>query len=219
MGAADVTGPEEMGNRERSAGNLELIGGSLCLDFVNTVSARSGKEQREYLTTYRDLVAWSQHAGLLTADQANRLLHSAARRPTRAAATLERAIGVRETLYGVLADVANEREPERVDLVALNQVLHEALSRREIGRSAGGFVWHWVVEPDELERVLWPVVYSAGELLTSADLGRVQQCARDGCDWLFVDTSKNRSRRWCSMEACGSRVKARRYYRRKRGKG
>jgi predicted RNA-binding Zn ribbon-like protein len=207
-----------MDNKERSAGNLELIGGSLCLDFVNTLSARSGKEQREYLTTYREWVTWSQHAGLLTADQAKRLLRSAARRPDRAAATLERAIGVRETLYRVLAAVANDREPQGGDLAALNQVLHEALSRRELGRSAGGFVWHWVVEPDELERVLWPVVYSAGELLTSVDLGRVQQCARDGCDWLFVDTSKNRSRRWCSMEACGSRVKARRYYRRKRGK-
>jgi len=218
VGAADVVRREKMDNKERSAGNLELIGGSLCLDFVNTVSARSGKEQREYLTAYREWVAWSQHAGLLTADQAQRLLHSAARCPDRAAATLERAIAVRETLYRALAAVANDREPEGGDLAALNQVLHEALSRREIGRSAGGFVWHWVVEPDELERVLWPVIYSAGELLTSADLGRVQQCARDGCDWLFVDTSKNRSRRWCSMDACGSRVKARRYYRRKKGK-
>jgi predicted RNA-binding Zn ribbon-like protein len=67
--------------------------------------------------------------------------------------------------------------------------------------------------------MLWPIVRSAAELLTSEDLGRVRRCGREGCDWLFVDSSKNRSRRWCSMEMCGSRVKSRRYYYRKREEG
>jgi predicted RNA-binding Zn ribbon-like protein len=74
-------------------------------------------------------------------------------------------------------------------------------------------------DEDELDRMLWPVARSAADTLTSGDLKRVRRCARQGCDWLFVDTSKNRSRRWCSMSMCGSRVKAGRYYRRvKKGK-
>ena len=105
-----------------------------------------------------------------------------------------------------------------MDLSALNAALREASARLEVAPSAGGFEWTWVLDEDELDRVLWPIVGSAANLLTSAELGRVRQCARRGCDWLFVDLSKNQSRRWCSMELCGSRVKSRRYYRRRKQK-
>ncbi len=94
-------------------------------------------------------------------------------------------------------------------------MLHEALSRLEIRPSADRFEWAWALDANDLDRMLWPIVRSAAEMLTSGDLGRVRQCAREGCDWLFVDASKNHSRRWCSMNMCGSRVKARRYYQRK----
>ncbi|MCK4470533.1 MAG: CGNR zinc finger domain-containing protein, partial [Anaerolineae bacterium] len=94
-------------------------------------------------------------------------------------------------------------------------MLHEALSRLEIRPSADRFEWAWVLGENDLDRMLWPIVRSAAELLTSGDLRKVRQCAREGCDWLFVDASKNHSRRWCSMNMCGSRVKARRYYQRK----
>jgi len=94
-------------------------------------------------------------------------------------------------------------------------MLHEALSRLEIRPSEDRFEWAWVLDANDLDRMLWPIVRSAAELLTSGDLRKVRQCAREGCDWLFVDASKNHSRRWCSMNMCGSRVKARRYYQRK----
>ena len=85
----------------------------------------------------------------------------------------------------------------------------------EITPAGGAFAWTWAVGAEELDRVVWPVVRSAAALLTSGSLERVRQCAGDGCDWLFVDLSKNQSRRWCSMDMCGSRAKSRRYYRRK----
>ena len=94
-------------------------------------------------------------------------------------------------------------------------MLHEALSRLEICPSEDMFEWTWVLDANDLDRVLWPIVRSAADLLTSGDLRKVRQCARESCDWLFVDASKNHSRRWCSMNMCGSRVKARRYYQRK----
>jgi predicted RNA-binding Zn ribbon-like protein len=205
-----------MTKKERSASSLELIGGALCLDFANTVSTRREQERREYLNTYPELVAWSQHARLLTEEMAEGLPRSADRRPDAAVAVLERAIALRETLYRIFSAVAQDQAPQSGDLAAVNAALHEALSRLKIQPSAGGFEWSWIVDGNDLDRMLWPIIRSAAELLTSEELGRVRQCARNGCDWLFVDTSKNRSRRWCSMGMCGSRVKARRYYQRKK---
>jgi predicted RNA-binding Zn ribbon-like protein len=208
-----------MGRRERTAGNLELVGGRLCLDFTNTVSTRIEALRREYLTTYGDLVAWGQHARILTEDGAKALLHKATRRAGRAAAALDRAVALRETVYSIFSMIADGREPRTSDLAALNIVLHEALSRLEVRPSAGGFEWAWALDEDDLAWMRWPIARSAADLLISGDLGRVRRCAREGCDWLFVDSSKNHSRRWCSMAMCGSRVKAHRYYqRRKRGK-
>jgi predicted RNA-binding Zn ribbon-like protein len=201
---------------DRTAHNLELVGGQLCLDFANTMSTRIEALRHDYLSTYAELVAWSRHVQILTDNEAEVLLRSADRRPKPAADALSRAIGLREMIYRVFSAVAEQREPETSDLAALNTTLHEALPRLEIVPSAGRFDWTWVVENDELDRVLWPIVGSAAELLTSGDLGRVRQCAREGCDWLFLDLSKNQSRRWCSMNMCGSRVKSRRYYRRKK---
>ncbi len=204
---------------ERVAANLELVGGSLCLDFVNTASTRIQALRHEYLTSYGELVAWSHHVGILTAKEAQVVDDNAARRPDLAAAALDHAIAVRETLYRVFSEIAHDQKPDRADLATLNRVHREGLSRMEISPAGRGFAWTWVVDEEELDRMVWPVVRSAADLLTSGDLERVRQCARDGCDWLFVDMSKNRSRRWCSMDMCGSRVKSRRYYRRSKKKG
>jgi len=202
-----------MAEEARSASNLELIGGWLCLDFANTLSTRL-EGGREYLTGYAELVAWGQHAGVLTDEEVARLLDRAARHRKLGAAALERAIAARETIYRIFTAVAAGRKPEFDDLAALNVSLRQTLSRLEVVPASGGYAWGWTQHGADLDRVLWPVSRSAADLLTSGDLGRVRECARPGCDWLFVDISKNRSRRWCSMNTCGSRVKARRHYRR-----
>jgi predicted RNA-binding Zn ribbon-like protein len=202
-----------MEKEDRTASNLELVGGRLCLDYTKTL------RRREYLISYQELVAWGKHVHILTAAEAQTLLQMAACFPDSAAAALDRAITLRETIYRVFSTVVDGQRPESVDLVAMNATLKEALSRLQVSPAASGFGWTWVVEKDDLDRILWPVAHSAAELLTSNDLGRVRQCARQGCDWLFVDLSKNHSRRWCSMNMCGSRVKSRRYYHRKKVDG
>lgn len=207
-----------MSGRVRTASNLELLGGQLCLDFANTVSTRIEELSRDYLTAYGDLVAWGQHAGILTEDEAHTLLREAAGCPQGRAAAFEGAILLRETIYRVFSAISERREPAETDLVALNAWLHKTLSRMEVVPSGNGYHWSWVAEADDLDRILYPVVRSAADLLTSGELEKVRQCARRGCDWLFVDSSKNHSRRWCSMKQCGSRIKARRYYRRRKGK-
>lgn len=205
--------------KERHAGNLELVGGHLCLDFANTMSTRDEATRREYLARYDDLVVWARHAQILTKPEAEALLHRAARYPDLAAAALGRAAALREMIYRVFSAVVEDRAPGGMDLAALNAALREASARLELAPSAGGFEWKWALGEGELDWVLWPIARSGADLLTSAELGRVRQCARQGCDWLFVDLSKNQSRRWCSMDMCGSRVKSRRYYHRRKQKG
>jgi len=205
-----------MGKKKRSAGNLELIGGRLCLNFANTVSSRTETPYREYLATYQDLITWSLHVDLLTDEDAEDLLGSAALRPELATTVLERAITLREVIYRIFWAIADQRHPEQIDLDVLNTALHEALARLEVRSATEGFEWAWGVDEDSLDWMLWPIVRSAADLLTSDDVERVKKCAGETCDWLFLDTSKNRSRRWCMMGVCGSRAKSRRYYRRKK---
>ena len=206
-----------MADKVRSVETLELIGGWLCLDWTNTVSARSGLERHEYLTCYADLLEWGRRAGVLTQLDVRRLERNAARNPGEAAAVLDRAIAMRETIYRIFAAIAGRQSPKKADVAGLNALLTEALSRLQVQPAEVGFTWQWAREPRALDVMLWPIVRSAADLLTSTDLFWVRQCARRlGCDWLFVDTSRNHSRRWCSMSVCGSRVKSSRYYRRKR---
>ncbi len=190
----------------------------LCLDFVNTISWRTRAQPHERLTSYADLVAWSQDAGVITEHQAQRLLKDAARHPAGAAAVFERAIALREAIYRIFSTVAGGRAPEPADVATLNEALSETTSRLQLAWTAGGFVWSWAGDGDSLEPMLWPVARSAAELLTASESSRVGVCAGEGCGWLFFDSSKNRSRRWCAMEDCGNRAKARRHYRRSRAR-
>jgi predicted RNA-binding Zn ribbon-like protein len=204
-----------MTTKVRTAASLELVGGSPCLDFTNTVSTRRGPTQRDYLVRYADLVAWSAHAGLLAEGDVRSLLRQAERQPEAAASVLARARAWREALFRLFSAIAAGRSPRPADLTLLNEALREALAHLAVGQAGGAFGWRW--HDQGLDRMLWPVMRSAADLLTSPDLRRVRQCARGpGCDWLFVDRSKNHSRRWCSMSLCGSHHKTQRYYARRR---
>jgi predicted RNA-binding Zn ribbon-like protein len=122
---------------------------------------------------------------------------------------------LRDAIFRIFAASALERAPERDHLMTLNSVLAEALKHARVVRSPEGFVWSWA-EEDSLDQLLWPVARSAADLLTSDELTRTRECGGPACTWLFMDTSKNRSRRWCAMKGCGNRAKSRRHYERKR---
>jgi predicted RNA-binding Zn ribbon-like protein len=199
---------------KRNAATVDLVGGKLCLDFANTFEPRLGDYRSDYLASYADLVRWARHAGSLSEEEVQRLLLEAEDEPSEAMAAFERAVALRETVYRVFLAVAREEEPESSDLDALSAAHLGALAHCHIMRTADGFGWARVASEDNLESPLWPVVFSATGLLTSRDLERVKECPPEegGCGWLFYDMSKNRSRRWCDMAGCGSRVKMRRYY-------
>ncbi len=195
------------------------VGGNAALDFANSLRGRDdGVPRGDHLRTYEDLVAWGRGAGLIDAGQAKRLLAEAARRPREAAAAYASAIEQRETIYRIFIAIAHGKRPARGDLDVLNSALADALRRLRLVAGRQGFGWEWDDAP-ALERMLWPVLRAAADLLTSPSLKRVRECGGDHCGWLFLDETKNRSRRWCEMSVCGNRAKARRHYDRSRRSG
>jgi predicted RNA-binding Zn ribbon-like protein len=198
-----------------------LAGGQLCLDFVDTVDWRLRDPPTELLTRYSDLVAWGRYVdvlygNVLTEAEAEELLRVASRRPEAACETLGEALALRETLYRLFRALARQTSASPADLAALNAALSHAMAHVRVAATATGYAWDWDQDDGALDRMLWPVVRSAADVLTSGDLSRLRECEGDGCGWLFYDTSKNRSRRWCTMQGCGNRAKARRHYQRTR---
>ncbi len=185
----------------------------LCLDFANTLDWHASEHPIETLNSYADLVTWSREVGLLTDRAAKQLLNEANRQPAEATATLEKARTWREAIYEILVTVAHGDAPRHSDIATLNTALADMMGRSRLIKTADALNWDWGGGEDDLDQMLWWVVRSATDLMTSRELHRVGQCADErGCGWLFLDTSKNHSRRWCDMKDCGNRAKARRHY-------
>jgi predicted RNA-binding Zn ribbon-like protein len=213
-----------MRDREASVGSVgrekkfKFRGGVPCLDFVNTLAWRFTDRPVEYLGCYEDLLEWERQAGLLAPDETEALSGRAATHPEEARGMFSRAVAVREEIHQVLsAAIAAEPQDESV-LSAFNRELSGALSRlRVVPAASDAYVWAWERggEGDGgplLERPLWPVVCSAAELLTSSPkLGRVKVCAGEGCGWMFLDESRNASRKWCDSRDCGNRERVRKH--------
>lgn len=212
------SGAGEADPRRWPIDELELVGGELCLDFVNTASEREAGPFRERLWEYGDLVRWGELTGALDAATAKRLKQAAARKPVAAARVLEQARGLRESIYRVFRAWHRGESPATDDLALIGEAGAEATAAQRLVADADGFDVAWP-ETDALERAWWPAATSAMALLLSADLPRVKECATGNCNWLFVDMSRNRSRRWCDMKECGNRAKARRHYARRSRRG
>jgi predicted RNA-binding Zn ribbon-like protein len=195
---------------------IRLKGGNLALDLVNTRdTAPDGKPGFDRLLDYEHLLAWAVKAGALSTEVAEAAAGRAAHRPTEAATALSRARALRSDIYEVFDAIAHDHHPPNPSLDTLRGAHGEAVASGSLVRKGDAFVWDWS-NNEELQSVLWPVVHSAMELLTSPDLQRVKSCGR--CSWLFLDATKNRSRRWCSMEGCGTNEKSERFIARRRAK-
>lgn len=199
------------------------VGGVLCLDFVNTVRGRISnpldRGARDYadaimgerITSYDALLRWGGFADVLAAGQVKRLAAEAERRPARSATVLRRALTVREAMYRLFKGAIAGWPPRPDDLTAINRELQIARAHERLSTSRHGIVLAYGDTASALDGVLWPVVRSAGELLTSSRLERVGQCPGDECGWLFLDTSRSGRRQWCDMKDCGNVAKVRRF--------
>ena len=194
---------------------LNLIGGRPSLDFVNTEGGtRSTSPDR--VQDYGDLARWSAYAGVIEEEDAVRLLELAVADPAEARRIHARGIEFREALFRIL-DAIGEGEPtSATDRAVLDREVAEALAHQRLVPHDGHFDWEIVADQSRMDRILWILAADAADLLASEQLARVKKCCGDHCEWVFVDESRNRSRRWCEMSDCGNRAKQRRYQRRHR---
>lgn len=186
--------------------------GALCLTFVNSASSK-----RRSFSVYAELLDWGLAAGTLTGADLERLGRAVAERRADGGAVVRQALELRARFARIFEGVLRRQGPLERDLAALEAAIASALSARRLVPSGLGCRWVWGDRGgDELDRMLWPVVMSMADLLRSPkSLARVRRCAGEDCGLLFVDRTPGSPRKWCSMKACGSKVKAKRdYYRR-----
>ena len=198
--------------------DLHELGGRVGLALPNTVLWRRSDAPIDLLADHDGLVRFAQRTGCVDEAGAAALRAAAAARPDEARAELERTVAQRERLYRLFNDLAGQREPAAGDLAALDAEAAEALGGSSVEADvAGGFRRRLGRSGSGLDAVRGPVAVAAQELLlTPGDLDRLKQCPGPQCGWLFVDESRNRSRRWCEGHLCGNRDRVRRHAERKR---
>jgi predicted RNA-binding Zn ribbon-like protein len=197
--------------------NSELKSGHPALEFTNTVGNHASEQPHETLLTYEDLLSWTKRVGVLSSEQVEMLARQASARPAEAVGVLAKSLELREAIYRICVAQTRGKSPAEADLAVLNSALAHPIGGAQVVRRAGQFQWQWKFDEGALETPLWVAALSAVSLMTSEYFRRVGQCAdEDGCGWLFVDTTKNHSRRWCDINDCGNRAKQRRYQKRGR---
>ncbi len=194
---------------------FKLAGGHPVLDFLNTVGGHRLTAPREDLETPEDLVSWGLQSSWLDQEHAHPMLVEIQLRPAEARAALARVRLFREALFRVFLAVSEDALPAPEPLETFEREARRAWSERRLVRTPDrGYRW---VSPESarLDAFIPRLALAASELLTGPERARVRICeatAMDGCGWLFLDTSKNGTRRWCEMATCGNKYKARRHY-------
>ena len=174
-----------------------------CLAFSNTVSSRGMPGQRDRLTDSEALRAWLQKKGIL--DEA---ASTAGEDPRN----FERGLRLREAIYGISHALSHGGEPGADDVGELNWNVQRALVAARIDPGDGRLDWNLDSLKNSVAGAIGLLALSAAGLFTSERAQRVKECGNQTCGWLFVDLSKNHSRKWCDMADCGNLAKARRYY-------
>jgi predicted RNA-binding Zn ribbon-like protein len=182
-----------------------------CLDFTNTADAHDRPPATDKLQPgYVNLLAWCEGAGIVDVEMAQRLRRRAKNEPRVAAEVRKRAVALRTALFRIATSLSAEDTPDAHDLATLEREVYAARAHQRLQARDGALAWAFPDEP-LLERVLWPIVVSAEQLLRSPSAGRIRRCSGEGCQRLFLDTTKNGSRRYCSAQGCGNRERVRRF--------
>jgi predicted RNA-binding Zn ribbon-like protein len=202
-------------DKKRDAGSLKLLGGRLCLDFVNTLDWRGTDSPQEFLNNFGDFVSWCRHAGICSQQETRKLNKMAEQSNADAKKVLNRTLKLRETIYRLFAVGIANQKPLKEDLAIFNQNFSQSMKDSQIIPTADGYAWDITGNRAKLNWILNPIIRSAAEILVSDERSKVKACADSACGWLFIDVSRNRSRRWCDMQDCGNRAKASRFYRKK----
>jgi predicted RNA-binding Zn ribbon-like protein len=191
-------------------------GGALCLDFCNSGQEIRGGGDEEWITSFADLIDWLEAAEAIGAKQAARLRAAGERSPKAARELWRRALELREAIARVFLARTEGRQAEGSDLHLLDSEYARTAQFARLSATDDGFAWTLDSSADTLDAALRPLVESAVQLLTSDRLARLRRCGNSTCYWLFLDETKNCSRRWCEMASCGNVMKVRRHRARQR---
>jgi predicted RNA-binding Zn ribbon-like protein len=200
----------------RAVSTVPLEGGHLALDFVNTVGGLRDvppSPAEELLDTYEDVAVWCARLGVIGEREAASLRTTARRDERAARRARRRAIELREVIDAVFRPLSDGQDPPEQVLERLRDEERAALAEARLVRSGETMEWSWPA-PEQLTDPLRPIVHAAVELLTEGPLDRLKTCGN--CRWLFLDQSRNHSRRWCSMDECGVQMKHARFVERRR---
>jgi predicted RNA-binding Zn ribbon-like protein len=191
----------------------QFFGGRVCLDFANTIDWRTSDEPQELLPDYAALLSWSKACGTLPAGTIKKLQNLSAARAAAAAIVIQDAHRLRSDILVTAERLLNG---SHLPLTKINRWLSKVPAQPRLVKR--GSAYAHLIPGNMLEEPLWPILWSLTALLTSDDAIRVGCCEAHGCGWFFVDESPNRSRVWCSNDACGNRVRAQRAYAKRRSK-
>jgi predicted RNA-binding Zn ribbon-like protein len=191
-----------------------FVGNYLCLDFVNTEMVEAGQPV-DRLNGFESLMAWLVQARTLDEPQADDILGNW--KGTREAeSTFQNAVGLRSSLREMAERLVKGKTVPQSTVAVINQCLAHQTGHAELKRARGGFEKRFQADFRAPEQLLWPVAESASDLLCYGDLSLVKKCESSTCVLFFYDTTKNHSRRWCSMSVCGNRMKVAAHYQRLR---
>jgi len=200
---------------------FEYVGGDPAVDLVNTVDWTTRGPEQDRLTDFDRVIQWAQGAGILSAKAASSLQAQALAKPREAEAEYRDVLRVRAVLARLFRAIA-ESEPAGDALEDFNRLLGRALERMRVTPASGKhrpgrtLQLGWRDGGESLDSIIWPVVWSAASLIVSEEAPKIRICGGPDCGWMYVDRSRNKLRRWCQMETCGTREKSRRRYRRLR---
>jgi predicted RNA-binding Zn ribbon-like protein len=188
---------------------FQLLAGHPALELVNTLDLRFSANPQELLPTYPDLLRFAAQLRLLPAEQARKLGRTV--RAQDGQLVLASVVELREALAALLYSWVDGNKPATRQVEILETHFHAAALHRSLGSGDERLVWSWSGLEQQAELPLWKLAQSASDLLVSDDARRVKGCGDPTCRWLFLDLSKNHTRRWCDMKTCGNRMKARRH--------
>lgn len=188
---------------------FQLVAGHPALDLVNTLDWRFRENTEELLVGYEDLVRFTVQCGLMKATEARRLQrNSGANNAARVIAETRR---LREAAAQLLYAAVDQSAPPAAAIRELERSFKEADAQRRLLWSATHLRWGFPPSSSAPELPLWILSLQTTQLITSRSMELVRACGNPECRWLFLDTSKNHTRRWCDMKICGNRMKARRF--------
>jgi predicted RNA-binding Zn ribbon-like protein len=200
---------------ERAHRHFYFVGNYLCLDFINTEAVAEGRPVN-LLTDFDDFMSWLVEANVLDAPQAKEIVTSWGGR-REAEKTVARALEFRAALRHMVERLVTGKSVPVATIALINDLLNNQTGYAELRRTRGGFEKRIHANFNEPGHLLLPVAESACDLLCYSDFTLIKKCENDACVLFFYDTTKNHSRRWCSMSACGNRMKVAAHYRRLRG--